>query len=238
MKTALTFLFFICFSMASTFGQSVIDVVRLNNGEVYRGQIIKKDIDGTIELKVGRNNIMVFAPDEIKKLDTETIAVPSDSLSNYGGKIGLGFAVGGGGLVGFPLRIKLGEKSSFEVGPFFRPFIEFYEKSIEIHGGLMVAGAINFNMSKHYNVYKEKIIRNGLFIRYGRSFGKYDESLVAFGWAGERFKKARQKMSFVHELGPGIIVRHWFDGSFLVDFPKNKIGVGLIWKVHANNYMD
>jgi hypothetical protein len=62
MKIALGFLFFLCFAMANRIGQAAGDVVRLNNGEVYRGQIAMKDLGGTIELKVGRNETMVFAP--------------------------------------------------------------------------------------------------------------------------------------------------------------------------------
>jgi hypothetical protein len=238
MKPVLSFFFAFCFAITASFCQETVDVIQLKNGEVYRGTIVKKDPDGTVELRVGQGNIMVFTRDEIRRLTTEDSRMSADSLNLYGRGPNLGFAIGGGGLLGVPFRTKLGNNSAFEIGPFVRPFILSYSNAgSEVNLSLLLAASINFNLKKKYNPQKQKVVANGLFIRGGTSFGKYKESLVGFGWAGERFKKSNRRMSFIHELGPGIIIRHWFDEGNNFDSPKNKVGFVLAWKVHINSYL-
>lgn len=102
----------------------------------------------------------------------------------------------------------------------------------------MAAAALNISMDKQYNPQKRKVIANGLFVRGGLSFGEYQEALLGFGWASERFRRNTKKYSFVSELGPGIVVRKWLDQPSLAYGIENtnKVGFVLAWKIHWNSY--
>lgn len=239
MKTLLAFLIAFCFAMGAAFGQENIDVVRLKSGKVYRGSIVRNQPGQPLELKVGPNNIFTFNEDEIAKITSEPFNLDADSLAAYGGRFSFGAAIGGGGLLGVPLRFKLVRNSTFEVGPFYRPFALNRYGGLEIKSGFMVAAALNLGMDKKYNAVKRKIIANGLFLRGGITLSEYKETLLGFGWASERFRRNNKKNSFISELGPGLVIRHWLDKpslSYGVD--ASKVGFVLAWKVHWSSYPD
>ncbi len=239
MKTLLAFLFAFCFATGAALGQESLDVVRLKNGKVYRGQILRNQPGQPLELKVGPNNTFYFNADEIAQVSSEPINLNADSLANYGGGLSIGAAIGGGGLLGVPFRFKLVRNSTFEVGPYYRPFALNRYGGLEIKSGFMVAAALNLGMDKKYNAVKRKVIANGLFIRGGITLTQYKETLLGFGWASERFRRNNKKNSFISELGPGLVIRHWLDRpslSYGVD--ASKVGFVLAWKVHWSAYQN
>ncbi len=238
MKTLLAFSFFLCFATGTAFSQAHLDVVHLKNGNVFRGNITRNQTNEPLELKVGPGNVFVFERDEIASITTELFEINADSLLAYGGPVSIGAAIGGGGLLGLPLRINLGKTSAFEAGLFFRPFIVKFYDSYDIKGGLLVAGALNLGMKKQYKPLKRKIVSNGVFIRGGTGISKYKETVLGFGWASERFRQNNKKYSFISELGPGLVVRHWLTDPDLGFIPEktNEVGFILVWKIHWNSY--
>ncbi|MCF8248034.1 MAG: hypothetical protein K9J37_22890 [Saprospiraceae bacterium] len=238
MKTLLAFLFAFCFAMGAAFSQAHLDVVHLKNGNVFRGNITRNQPNEPLELKTGPGNVFVFQRDEIASITTELFEINADSLLAYGGPVSIGAAIGGGGLLGLPLRINLGKTSAFEAGLFFRPFIVKFSDSYDVKGGLLVAGALNLGMKKQYKPLKRKVVSNGVFIRGGTGISKYKETVLGFGWVSERFRQNNKKYSFISELGPGLVIRHWLtdpDLGFIPD-KTSEVGFILAWKIHWNSY--
>lgn len=239
MKTFLTFLFAICMANTLVLSQDSLDVVRLKDGKTYRGTITRQTSGTSIEIKVGKNNVLAFEEDEIAKVYKEAINMPADSIDAYGGRFSMGAAIGGGGLLGVPFRFTLNKTSVFELGLFYRPFIINYgNDNYDIKGGLLLAGSLNLAMKKQYNPIKRKVVSNGLFVRGGIGLSEYKESILGFGWASERFRRGIKKYSFVSELGPGMVIRNWLDDPKLSTGLKNdkKVGFILVWKIHWNSY--
>lgn len=105
----------------------------------------------------------------------------------------------------------------------------------------MLAGSINLGMNKRFNAAKRKIVANGAFIRGGTVISKYKESLFGVGWARERFQINNKNASFVSELGPGLVIRHWVaDRTGLDGFYSrcdiSEVGFVFMWKIHWNGY--
>jgi hypothetical protein len=233
MKTALTFFFAFCFAMGAAFCQEKLDVVQLKNGVVYKGKIIGSPNGDTLKLRDSPSSVLFFAKSEIGKISYEYPGFSSDSLGAYGGKISIGEAIGGGGLFGVPVRVRMGKANAFEAGLFFRPFLGRLSGGYEFKRGFAVAGAFNLGMNKKYKPLKQKIIANGVFFRAVGVISKYKESLFGFGWASERFRLNNKSRSFISELGPGLIIRHWVTDPDLGFSPytNGEVGFVLFWKI-------
>ncbi len=122
------------------------------------------------------------------------------SSDDFGGKFSLGPAIGGGGIVGFPLRYYVTQKAILELGPYFRSrYADGFGRSV------MVAGGFVYYFSKNYIDYKQKYQSNGIFIKGGYSFGAFSDYFVAAGWARESFRLKNQRRSFNIELGGGYL---------------------------------
>lgn len=239
MKTLLAFLFVCCFATGAVTAQEKIDVVRLKNGVTYRGTLLSSPNADTVELRDSRVSVLSFTKEEIDRISVEYPNFKADSLAKFGGVFSIGWAIGGGDLLGVPLRLRIGNTGAFETGLFFRPFIiKLYNNDVDVKGGLLVAGALNLGMKKQYKPLKRKVVSNGVFIRGGTGISKYKETVLGFGWASERFRQNNKKYSFISELGPGLVIRHWLNDPDLGFIPDKTSEVGFIlaWKIHWNSY--
>jgi len=121
------------------------------------------------------------------------------NTSDYGGTVSLGIDIGGGGLIGIPVRIYLDEKVPLELGVHLRPVLTNDYAGVNI----FYSGGFDFYFSKKYIQHKNKVRMNGMFLKGGFSNGeRYNETLVSIGWAHERFKVKNK--SFTFELGLGL----------------------------------
>jgi len=151
-----------------------------------------------------------------------------DDASEYGGLFSLGIALGGGGIIGIPVRIYPAQKFAIEAGCFFRPFFAFENEGLEIYPGAMLAGG--------FLIYPQKELfrgtnakMQGLFLKGGHSFGTVPESFGALGWAMEKIKWAGS--SFSVEVGGGVLVMHSDDPQLNYGITQSKIQPLLYWKV-------
>jgi hypothetical protein len=145
----------------------------------------------------------VFKDDPSNNGGNEKVKVePSD----YGGDISIGVCLGGGGLVGSPFRFFPNENVALELGLFLRPVFIVENGNFDIDGiNIAVIGGPILYFNKRYNEYKQRVQLNGMFLKAGFSSGsRINETIIAIGWAYERFKKGAKHNSVSFELGLGI----------------------------------
>lgn len=126
----------------------------------------------------------------------------------YGGYFSIGPSLLGAGLVGLDLKAMIVEKFGIETSVSYRPnlianqqpggssSIDFY------HAAMFTIGPTVF-FKKGFNRSGQKVISNGMFLRGGISAGIFQETMLAIGWARERFKVLRNNNSFALQLGVG-----------------------------------
>ncbi len=158
---------------------------------------------------------------------------------DHAGDISLGIALGGGGIVGVPLRYNFGPTSAIELGAFYRPvlYVDEFENLIT-SGSVMFVFGPQLSLGRTFKEHKRKMNSNGLFLKGGHSFGLYSESLAALGWVLEGFREETPNRSFIFELGAGLSFRHWVDDPFL-PLPDGVANTTFLiyWKVHWNWYL-
>lgn len=165
-------------------------------------------------------------------------------LSGYGGKLSVGAAIGGGSLLGVPIRIYPTEKVALEFSVGLRPVITIggtTEYTINVFTG----GDLNVFFSKTYNNMKNRVQMNGLFAKAGGSFGeRYKESLFAFGWVYERIKDKNKNKSLNLELGIGVIKltdKYFVGRDYYYYSADESLGTSikplLYWKVSWNFFV-
>ena len=211
------------------FSQENKDVVYLKNGSVVKGLIIEQVPNEHIKIMTNDGNIFVFKYSEIEKITKEAEEL---NLDEYGGQISYGIAIGGGGIVGVPVRYYLNPKTALEAGAFYRMTIDLDNETST--GGIMIAGGPIIYLDKSYNSFKEKIISNGITLKAGYSFSDYKETMFALAWARESFKKRNKKNSFVFELGAGVL--NYLDSGDMYYPNGSKTQPLLYWKVHWSWY--
>jgi hypothetical protein len=145
----------------------------------------------------------------------------------YGSQVTMGVAIGGGGIIGIPLRIYLTEKTALELSAFFRPALVINYG--EFYPGAMFTGGLDIYFNKRFLPFKDRIIMNGIFIKGGYGFCDFvNTTMIAAGWAYERFHKNNTRYSFSFELGPGIMIN---DRSTYI-YNDQLIQPALYWKFH------
>ncbi len=148
--------------------------------------------------------------------------------SNYGGRVTLGIAIGGGGILGVPLRIYMTEQAALEIGVFYRPVIVINGGDTSV-GGPMFAGGFDFYVSKKYVPRRHKVRLNGLFLKGGYGVSDLvDSSFVAAGWAFEQMREGNYSYSFSSELGPGVMFNDVKDPAYEME----ETAFALYWKFH------
>ncbi len=131
------------------------------------------------------------------------------SPTEYGNrKMSVGFALLGesGSWFGLPVRYFLKPNMALDAGLFYAPSLwhdDYEGELILLNGGVLSAGATFFEQ-KFYKERKNKIKRNGCFIRAGRSFGQSRNVFLIGGWSNEGFRRSNRNQSFLFELGCGL----------------------------------
>lgn len=207
------------------------DVVYLKNGSVVKGLLMEQIPNEQVKIMTPDGNIFVFKYAEIEKMTKEAEEI---NLEQYGGHFSYGVAIGGGGIIGVPLRYYVNSKIGLEAGAYFRPQISLVDEEINTNGGLMIAGGPIIYLGQSYNSFKEKIISNGISIKGGYSFTGIKQSMFAVNWARESFKK-ETKNSFVFELGAGIL--KYLDDDYYLYTDGSEIQPLIYWKVHWSWYV-
>lgn len=171
----------------------------------------------------------------------------------YGGKLGIGFALGGGGVAaGIPLRLNLSEVIALEAGVYLQATTitlitydhNFYGAVIRKHRNteyifpLSLNGGVNLNLIENQKS-SGKILRNGIVLRAGKTLkGEFTENLIAFGWSRERFMNSKKQNSFIFELGAGMFM--YGDGNSPLGWAMDRevpVMPVVLWKLHWNFYV-
>ena len=150
-----------------------------------------------------------------------------------------GFAVGGGGLIGVPVRYRLGKDLVAEAGLFYRPIVLINEFNDEVSfekGGPMLTGGINYIMNRKLKEYKGKYKKHGVYFKGGHSFSSFSDSFLSAGWAVETFKINKSNRSFIFELGPAVFFNHWVTESDFFPYKTNKVSPVIFFNLHWNWY--
>ena len=144
-------------------------------------------------------------PVTIPTSPVKPIPLTPDSIKfeDYGGPWSIGFALGGGGLIGMPVRFFLHRNFAIELGAYVRGLIV----DATFFPGLNVTGGINYYTKSSYNQIKQKIRHDGLFLRGGTSLysAEIKEFMVMAGWTRDHFAAAVNNHAFTLDLGVGLL---------------------------------
>jgi hypothetical protein len=123
-------------------------------------------------------------------------------FEQYGGIFSIGIALGGGGLIGVPIRLSPTRDFAIEIGAYGRGMIS----NTSTYAGLNLNGGCNVYFKDSYNPKKKKIRHDGAFFRIGKTFYNADinEFLVMGGWTRDHFKLGVSDKVFTLELGAGL----------------------------------
>ena len=216
--------------------QEYQDVIYLKNGSVIKGEIIQRDSDKFI-IKTSDFQLYSFNLPEIEQILQEQKL----DLAEYGGNFSYGVSLGGGGIIGLPIRFHKGEKFAFEMGLHYRPGIIYADdywgrSTLYLEHSVVFSTGANFYFGKYFKEKKQKVKLNGLKIMAGAGTGGYDTYLFAIGWINESFKKFNNHKSFSFELGPGFVITD-FSSSNSSGYPEDTYSGGNImvyWKLQWN----
>jgi hypothetical protein len=202
------------------------DVVYLKNGSIIKGVISEQIPNVSLKIETSDGSIFVYKSEEIEKIakveaplvNNEAVQttrkIPDVDVKEYGSHFSMGIAIGGGGIIGIPIRVFLHQNIPFEIAVHLRPIL--FAKattnnngtnslsSIEIYPNLLITGEFDFFFGRKYVPYK-RISLSGIFIKGGYSTGtRFDGILGAIGWQYERFKLNQKNNSFSFGLGIGV----------------------------------
>lgn len=204
------------------FAQDIQDVIYLKNGSTIKGTIIKQEPNQEIIIKTNDGFLYSFKSIEVEQILKNNYLI----LEEYGGKFSSGLAIGGGGLIGYPVSFHTSSKFAFEIGLHYRPLflnVEDYwgRTSSSLEHSVLLSLGTNFYLGKSFKEKKQKIKLNGITVKGGAGFGSFNTTFFAVGWINESFKKKNKKKSFSLELGPGLLYtycgnKHVEDLSFMV----------------------
>ena len=250
-------LLFICLGC---FSQRQRDVVYLKNGSIIHGIITEQTPPDRLVIKTGDGNIFVFTYAEVLKIEREDVAnsgpvaaggkaeaITPPDFSDYGGTVGLGFALGGGGIIGVPIRLNITRMTAIEVGVFAKPLYYYqygrsynnyhttYTSNVFPH----VAAGADFFLTDVAR--KKSVSKHGIMFRGGYTFSQdFVRGTFALGWTREKFAIGKPHASRILELGIGGI---YYNGNYsiyddlLIQTDKYGIMPMIYWKVHWNWYL-
>lgn len=213
------------------YSQEVQDVIYLKNGSNIKGTIVKQEPNSNIIIRTNDGQLYSFKRDEIEQILKEM----NIDLDEYGGSFSYGISIGGGGLIGAPIRfiknkfafeMELDYKPGyFQAGNYFGNTNTYYKQA-----GVLSLG-VNYYMGKYFKSKKQKIKLNGITIKGGVGTGDFYTYFIGGGWINESFKKLNTKKSFNLELGPGFFFTE--DENSENENSYNRT-LGLYWKVQWN----
>ncbi|MCD4697830.1 MAG: hypothetical protein K8S16_16515 [Bacteroidales bacterium] len=202
----LVFLIIVMALCTSNYAQNIktIDVITLKDSTILKGEIIENVINDYISLKTTNGQVKIIKYEDILKTGKQKLEF---DINKYGGDFSCGVALAGGGIVGVPVRYFLTSTIPFEFGIHLRPVLALNESNnnSDLTWNVLFAGTFDFYFSKRLNEYKGRVQMNGMFIKGGYHTGKkYRGTIVALGWAYERFKIHHKNYSVSFELGVGL----------------------------------
>jgi len=127
----------------------------------------------------------------------------SQDTTTYGSKFSIGVDIGGGGIVGIPLRVFFTETIVLELGPHLRPVYSFDDDYFGFN--FAAVGGPIFYFRKHTSKMIIKRKMHGVFMKAGYSTGsRLNEILTGAGWSYEKYNLRNSNRSFSLELGIGL----------------------------------
>lgn len=218
--------------------QSFIDVIIYKNGSTLKGTIVENVPGDYLMLKTIGGDHKVVKYDEIEKIEKESLNLGRDT---YGGNFSSGFAIGGGGLVGIPICFWLNDLAKFEGGIHLRPVVRVVDGAYDDPSiNVLFSGAFDFYFKRVLKEQKKRVQMNGIFMKGGYHTGKlYKGSLIAAGWAYERFKLHKKNKSVSFELGLGLDfltdkILQSENRDYGSDYDDKSINPMIYWKVGWN----
>jgi hypothetical protein len=207
--------------------QNKQDVVYLKNGSIIRGIITEQIPNVSIKIETADGSIFVLKVDEIENVAKEELQpvnnevkptpeiTPVVDVKDYGSHFSMGVSMGGGGIIGMPIRMFLHRNIPFEVAVQLHPilFIQATNNngttslsSIQLYPDVLFTGEFDFFFSRKY-VPNKRVRLSGMFIKGGYAYGsRFDGYMGALGWQYERFKINHKNNSFSFGLGAGLMV--------------------------------
>ncbi len=196
------------------------DVVYLKNGSVIRGEIMEMIPDDHIKIETRDGNLFVYTFDEIEKMEKETVksSSPFKNISNendgsyfsdYFANSALGFAIGGGGILGLTYRYFLDEKIGIEGGVFYRPsfYLDYYDELVTSSTAMLTVGPVLY--LKTSENWKGKIKKNGLSVKVGIApVGELNEIFGSINWLHDTYNPRNHNRYFSFELGLGALNKY------------------------------
>jgi hypothetical protein len=141
-------------------------------------------------------------PSQVKVIPLPPATTKLDSIdySQYGGIFSAGIALGGGGLIGVPIRLFPSRNFALELGAYARGLI-----ATEVFVGLNINGGLNVYFRDSFNPKRKKIRHDGAFFRGGKTFFGADikDIIIMGGWTRDIFKPGTTGKVFTLELGAG-----------------------------------
>ena len=215
-----------------TYSQTYYDVIYLKNGSVIKGTIVSYEPETIIRTNDG--HLFSYKSHEIEQI-TKTLDF---DLDVYGGDFSYGITLGGGGLIGSPIRYHSSDKIAFELGIYYLPMpIEINDgdySSLNYYHTAVFEWGSNLYLKKHFKEKSNKVKLNGLTSKAGIGIGGYNSFYFAFGWIHESFRKANPKKSFTFELGPGINFQEVYANSQYYHSVSPSIYAKFLWCLYSN----
>jgi hypothetical protein len=149
---------------------------------------------------------------------------------------GLGLAIGGGGILGLPLRLEANKNTFFEVGAHLRPVVAIRKnpRSFDLYPSLMFSGGLQIMQPMKYHQHINRYRANGFALHGGRSIGK-KAVFGSIGFISERIRPRTKDRSFIFEIGAG-----WLYEPYKAEAPffdDNLNSFMLYWKFHFNSFL-
>lgn len=200
-----------CVAVAQT---TRTDIVYLRSGMVLRGKIQGRGNDGTIRMiaEDGRETIISFR--EIKNITIDGIGTnPAD----YGSSRAIGLVLRGEGGIGISYRLKFQKDTwaDLNVQPDLRLLVNKYNDKFRISPGINLGAEFDFFLQRFYKERRQRVRANGIFLRGVFGANAYPLTTLSAGWCTEYFRLNTYKRSLMLNIGPGMLINHWYDD------PKN-----------------
>ena len=119
---------------------------------------LSKDVN-LIQFHNGQTEIQnIYDVNQARQFKSVDLDSPVVNTSDYGGIFSTGCSIGGGGLVGIPLRFYLTQKFAIEITAGVRPILSLSNSTINLESiSFFYTGGLDLYFTKKYNIHKEKV---------------------------------------------------------------------------------
>lgn len=232
-----TFALLICLLVASlAMAQDAgKDIVYLRSGMVLRGKILGRNEDGALRMMSNDGREILVSFREIKNITIEGIGtIPGD----YGSNKAIGLVLRGEGGIGISYRLKFQKDiwADFNVQPDLRLLVNKYNDKFRVSLGINLGTEFDFFVKRFYKERRQRVRANGIFLRGVYAVNAYPLTTLSAGWCSEYFKLNNYKRSVMLNIGPGMLINHWYDDPKNSAFTKgySKFMPWVIFKIQWN----